>query len=210
MNNSFWLGTAITLLAAACGGNDIDGGSSVEDGGSGGSAGAGGKAGSLSFAGTPSAGASSAGSSSAGGSSSVAGAASAGSAQGGSVSGAGGSNKGGASGSGGMGGHAGTGVTGVPMGIVQTCFGTKCPIEECDNTKFFSETLCTDVYDGPVAATSMYCALDGSGSYCLSINDTPNQAANVLYAVNCTAGVPTILLCDGGCGRSGDGPSTCN
>jgi hypothetical protein len=121
---------------------------------------------------------------------------------GGSGAGAGGVSASGAGGA--TAGTAGTagasGSTGnsYPMGTVTTCFGT-CPLGECDDNMFFSNTPCSSVYTGPIDAASTYCAAGANGAYCLNIG------GGARYGVTCSAGVASVMPCAGGCGVVGSG-----
>jgi len=196
-----WSVAAFPLLVVACGGSgssDNQGGGGVSSGGVGGS----------NVAGMPPSGgasntAGSAGIGNHGGSSGDAGTAgsSAGHSSGGSL-GTGGS----AAGTGGSG-----GMTEKPTGFVGSCFGRKCPIQICDNQRLWSDTPCSDVYDGPVGASTNFCAPDGTGNYCLELTDQPNSLLSKgLFAINCTADVASIVRCQGGCGYRANDPTECN
>ena len=216
MKKCLLLGATVMLFAVACGGASNSNGSDDDDSGGAGGAGTAGsnaKAGSANTAGTShSAGATSTagGGGMSSGGASAAGAANGGTSTGGSSGGAGGSNSAGTGGaSGGSGGSDLHGVPATPMGTVQSCFGTKCALQECDNDMFWADIACSEVYDAPVDASTMYCAADGTGSYCLQVR-VPNGFAEDRYAVNCTNGKPTILKCNNGCGYSGDDPVMCS
>jgi hypothetical protein len=219
MKKCLLLGATVMLFAVACGGASNSNGSDDDDSG-----GAGGAetAGSTNTAGTShNAGATStagSGGKSSGGTSG-AGASSGGTSAGGASGGSGGANSAGSGGansagsgganSAGSGGSDLHGVPATPMGTVQSCFGTKCAIQECDNDMFWADIACSDVYDAPVDASTMYCAADGTGSYCLQVR-VPNGFAEDRYAVNCTNGKATILKCNNGCGYSGNDPVMCS
>ena len=126
-----------------------------------------------------------------------------------SAGGSGGSSAGASSGAGSAG-SAGAATNAKPMGTVQSCFGPKCAIAECDNHKFWADIACSDVYDGPVGDQTNFCAPDGSGSYCLDVTASGSTGFGDHFAINCAAGVASIVKCKSGCGYVGNQPVQCN
>jgi hypothetical protein len=104
---------------------------------------------------------------------------------------------------GGSGNPPGGGSGEAPSGAPETCVGDGCPLGECDNGRFFADERCSDVYPGPVDASSMYCATGSDDGYCLTV-----VGAHVDdWKVTCDGGIPTLTDCmDSGCGVSGGIP----
>ena len=102
-------------------------------------------------------------------------------------------------------GGAGAGPNQYPSSMpVSSCFGD-CPLGECDNDGFWSDTPCTSVYHGPVDQSSSYCGAS-DGSYCLQLSHSFGDQ----YAVQCASGKTTIHQCTTGCGSVGTGPHVCD
>ncbi len=175
---------AIGLLvfgAAGCGGTSESGGSTIMNAsgaGGGGTGGAGfspiGVAGAATGLGGTGGSTSLAGSGGAGGSTSLAGSA-------------------------GAAGSAPAGTPGYPMGTVELCFGTGCPLGTCDDTMFFTDTLCSSVYKADVGPSSSYCNAGETDSYCMKVGTEFDPD----FSVNCTNGTATVLKCTTGCGDTG-------
>ena len=153
-------------------------------------------------AGTSVGGASGATSGGAGGSSASGGTAAGSGASGGTAAGSGGAAPQGGSNAGSSGSSAGAsgGSTTFPSGSVETCFGDRCPMGECDNGLFYADVPCSDVYPQPLGPTSPYCAPGGSGGYCLIARTSVIER----WSVACTDGVPRLMKCANGCAASAD------
>jgi hypothetical protein len=78
---------------------------------------------------------------------------------------------------------------------VEICFGSACPLGQCDNDGLFSDVPCSNVYTAPVGSTSMYCNATQSGGYCLTVRGTTLDD----WAVQCTNGAAQITQCGAGC-----------
>jgi hypothetical protein len=97
----------------------------------------------------------------------------------------------------------GAGPNQYPSGKpVSSCFGN-CPLGECDNDGFWSDTPCTSVYRAPVDQSSSYCGAT-DGSYCLQLSFGDQ------YGVQCASGKTTIHQCTTGCGSVGAGAHECD
>lgn len=91
-----------------------------------------------------------------------------------------------------------------PMGKVHACYDN-CPLGACDDSGFFADPPCSEVYPSPINAQTTYCTKGQTAKYCLDA-----LAQNLLsYQVTCTNGTPTVNPCNGGCGVSSDGDAHC-
>lgn len=102
-------------------------------------------------------------------------------------------------------GSSSTNNAGYPSGPVVSCFGDGCPLGECDNSQFLSDTRCASLYSSNVGPASTYCKAGGSDGYCLEAGSDPVP----IFAVSCAAGKPTIVTCTGGGCSSGGGLASC-
>jgi len=86
-----------------------------------------------------------------------------------------------------------------PKGNVHTCF-ENCPLGPCDDALFYADALCSTVYPSAIDSSTIYCKRGQTASYCL----TSLEKSLHYYVVECADGAPTVTLCSGGCGVSGD------
>lgn len=84
----------------------------------------------------------------------------------------------------------------MPVGPVQMCTGG-CPYGECDNSEFFTDVDCDDVYPGPIDENSLFCHPGENVSYCIDIG--PDQFITDTWVVHCGGGVATAEQCARGC-----------
>ncbi|HEY4103753.1 MAG TPA: hypothetical protein VGM44_07675 [Polyangiaceae bacterium] len=90
---------------------------------------------------------------------------------------------------------------GYPMGMVEQCAGSGCPMGQCDDDMFISQTPCSSVYTAPIGPNSTYCNPGESGSYCVEASiPPPGSNLNPGFAVACVSGSATVLQCNHGCG----------
>lgn len=96
-------------------------------------------------------------------------------------------------------GNAPAGTPGYPMGTVNLCFGTGCPLGACDDSMFFTDTLCSSVYKADVGPSSSYCNAGETDSYCIKVGTEFDPD----FSVNCANGTASVLKCTAGCGDNG-------
>lgn len=87
----------------------------------------------------------------------------------------------------------------MPVGQVQTCTGG-CPYGECDNSEFFTDVDCDDVYPGPINQSSLFCHPGENVSYCIDVG--PDTFTTDTFVVHCGGGVATAQQCATGCQSS--------
>ena len=97
------------------------------------------------------------------------------------------------------GGAGGTSSNARPAGSVTTCYGTGCPMGECDNNLVHGTTSCTKTYTMPLTADSKLCVPDGG--YCLILGRDFNTQ---YWAIQCASGAPTAKQCNNGCSANGN------
>ena len=85
-----------------------------------------------------------------------------------------------------------------PDGTITTCFGTGCPLGECDDSGFRSAKTCSATYSGPASSATVYCKAGENGSYCLQTTTTDFS----YWAVTCVNGSPSVVYCPDSCGFS--------
>jgi len=110
---------------------------------------------------------------------------------------------------GGAGGSGGDSGPSAPSGLVQSCFGTACPHDPCDNRLSSAKVACTTVYSAPVDAQSSYCNAGATGAYCLNVGS--DGFSETSWLVTCANGTATLKDCPPGCETLGAGkPAMCN
>jgi hypothetical protein len=119
----------------------------------------------------------------------------------GAMSGSGTAGAGDAAGAGGSGTAGASGGSSTkPSGSVETCFGSSCPMGECDNALFFADIACTENWPPPLGPSTPYCPSGLNAGYCLTVQSSALED----WSVVCSNGAPRLRKCPAGCATSED------